>query len=117
MIQNVRKSDLRLLTSFDYKIIATHETAPITVTKPLPECTGDYDRLPAYLKGFEEFYEKRRWGGYRLKDKYLRERPTYSITVVNKRYDVELTADGRETAEERLALHKRLAAYYTKLLA
>lgn len=124
MIQNVRKYDLRSLNPWHYKIVATHDLPAITITKPLPEHTGHKDHFPEYLKGFEDCYDapKYEWGCYELRREYLpwvnlKERPNYTIQVVNKTYDVELTDLGKEIVAERYEYFSNQAARYLKLMA
>lgn len=124
MIQNVRKHDLRNLCPWDYTIVATHDLPAITITKPIPEHTGHKDYFPEYLKGFEQYYDapKYSWGCYELKREYrpwvnLKQRPSYTIQVVNKTYDVELTDAGKETVAKRYEYFSNQAAKYLKLMA
>ena len=71
MMLNVRKRDLRNLSSYDYKVIATHVIDHKTIHKPIPGYTGHYGRheLPDYLKGFEDCYDYK-YGQFYLKKEY-----------------------------------------------
>lgn len=122
MMMNVRKRDLRNLSSYDYKVVATHVIDHKTIHKPIPETTGHYGshELPAYLKGFEDCYVYK-WGHFYLKDEYDRwhggKTPEFTLEVPICTYDVELTERGRAKVEARYENYNKLAQKYLAMMA
>lgn len=122
MMLNVRKRDLRNLSSYDYKVVATHVIDHKTIHKPIPDCAGDYGRpeLPDYLKGFEDCYDYK-YGRFYLKKKYDPwyggKTPEFTLEVPIRTYDVELTELGRAKVEARYEMYNKRALKYLALMA
>lgn len=70
-----------------------------------------------YLENYAQYYDlsEYRFDG-KLKEEYRNERPTYSIEVTFKRYDIELTKKGEDFARSRYESHKRNLETYAHLL-
>lgn len=112
----VTKKTLNRLHYPHYTILGT-ETKHKTVVKPIPNYTGNtlLNYFPAYLKGYEQCYEDVGVFAYRLKEEYRNHRPTCSIEITYKVYDIELTDEGKCWVDARYFQHKRLAEEYSKL--
>ena len=113
MIKNVMKKDLRYVDG-QKKIINTYKHE-VTVTHRIPYNTGCIRTgFPAYLKGFENYYEEG-IGDYRLKKEYRFNRPEYTITVTNCTYDIEVDEEAKNYIRKRVEYHQRLLDKYKKL--
>lgn len=102
----------------DYTILA-ERTVTKVVTPRLPLTTYADSVEGGYLKDYAQFYrpEISPFGRYYLlKDEYKGNRPTYSIEVTFKRYDIELTEQGTKRARGRYESHKRNLETYARLL-
>jgi len=102
----------------DYNIIAEYPVTKV-VTPKLPFISYSECVEKGYLKDYAQFYrfDKKTFGGYyKLKDEYKDNRPTYSIEVTFKRYDIELTEQGMKKARSRYESHKRNLETYARLL-
>lgn len=98
----------------DYTIIAERSVTKI-VTPRLPFTSYSKCVEKGYLKDYAQFYN-RNGIYYTLKDEYKDNRPTYSIEVTFKRYDIELTKQGMKKARSRYESHKRNMEAYAQLL-
>lgn len=122
MMLNVRKRDLRNLSSYDYNIVATHVIDRKTIHKPIPDCTSHYGshKLPDYLKGFEDYYDYK-FGRFYLKKEYDRfyggKTPEFALEVTIYTYDVELTEHGKAKVEARYEMYSKRALKYLALMA
>ena len=116
MIKKLTKHDLRKIGVYDYIIVGKTEYEH-TVTHLLPYTTGCTvtNEFPTYLKDYKDYYTKRGFW-WQLKEEYRWNRPSYTITVRNARYDVELTPIGVEHVRKRYEAHKRLMEEFQKLL-
>lgn len=102
----------------------SYTIATKVVTKPIPLETGygdeyDEDGFPLYLKEFKKYYEKSRsyyWNPWKLQKEYIDNRPTYTIKVSYKTYDVEFNDFGKKEIERRYNIHKRNMEKYAKLM-
>ena len=122
MMLNVRKRDLRNLSSYDYKVVATHVIDRKTIHKPIPDSTGHYGshELPDYIKGIEDCYEYK-YGHFYLKKEYHRwyggKTPEFTLEVPICTYDVELTERGRAKVEARYEMYNTRALKYLAMMA
>ena len=122
MMLNVRKRDLRNLSSYDYKVVATHVIDHKTIHKPIPGYTGHYGRheLPDYLKGFEDCYDYK-FGRFYLKNEYDpwygNQTPEFTLEVPICTYDVELTECGKAKVEARYEMYNKRALKYLAMMA
>jgi hypothetical protein len=122
MMLNVRKRDLRNLSSYDYNVVATHVIDRKTIHKPIPDCTGHYGshELPNYLKGFKDCYEYK-FGRFYLKPEYRGwyggKTPEFTLEVPICTYDVELTESGWAKVKARYEMYNKRALKYLALMA
>lgn len=120
-VTNVRKSALnRLIQGTQYNIVDTHQLEPIKVTHPIPYTTGyGMNAFPAYLRDFYSYYtydDSAYAKGWLLKNEYCQNRPSYTIEIIPVAYDIVLTDNGEEYAQQRLNQYQRLARQYGSLL-
>jgi len=121
IVTNVRKSALNhLIKGTHYNVVDVHQLETVKITHPIPYETGYYtDAFPAYLREFYAYYDYdgRPWTkGWRLKEEYRENRPTYTIEVTPVAYDIVLTNWGENYAQRRFNQYQRLAKQYGSLL-
>ena len=114
MIKHILKRNLRNLPPSWYTIINKSEPQIKTVERPLPFQTSSYNGFPKYLKGYEQYYDKHSFG-WCLKSEYIRNRPSYTITITYYFYDVELNKFGKQYVNKQLKRYERLFKEYQKL--
>ena len=132
----VTKSILNRISRYTYKngdwvpacyVILSEEKVTKTITSKIPFTTGYFQKFdendsrmfPAYLHGFEEYYEPNGWDRiFRLKKEYRDKdsRPSYTMDISYTLYDIELTDEGREIVEERYKMYKRCMERYAKMM-
>ena len=105
----------------DYIVLGSEKVSKI-IHQTIPECTGNrLSGFPNYLKGFEDYYEKRTYFGftyYNIKKEYedKSKRPMYELEITYNLLDIELTERGKKECERRFNIHKRNMEKYAYLL-
>ena len=117
IIKNVSRPRYLYAEYGDFNIV-NERTITKTVTHYLPLFTcSDCLGKNGYLENYAQYYELCKCSCYgKLKEEYQNEHPTYSIEVTFKRYDIELTEQGKDKARSRYENHKRNMEAYAQLL-
>lgn len=118
-INNVHKSSLQYLTKgIHYNMVDAHALEPRKISHPIPYDTGMFmnGRFPAYLHGFENYYEEKRGFWHLKREYYYENRPQYTIEITPIVYDIVLTPWGEDAVQERFKKYQRLAKRYNAFL-
>lgn len=118
-INNVPKSSLQYLTKgIHYNMVDAHALEPRKISHPIPYDTGMFmnGRFPAYLHGFENYYEEKRGFWHLKREYYYENRPQYTIEITPIVYDIVLTPRGEDAVQERFKKYQRLAKRYNAFL-
>lgn len=118
-INNIPKSSLQYLTKgIHYNMVDAHALEPRKISHPIPYDTGMFmnGRFPAYLHGFENYYEEKRGFWHLKREYYYENRPQYTIEITPIVYDIVLTPCGEDAVQERFKKYQRLAKRYNAFL-